>query len=249
MKIRFAVIAGLTCLVAGVFSLPAGAQSGAGAGTGQTTTSSASQTQTTVTTQTSPSHTMPGQTYHRPDRADKFKSFAFDSFGPYAWIGSAIGGGIQQADNSAPEWGGGIGAYGVRFANTFGQNLVMQGTRYSLSSLLREDTIYYRCECDGFAPRLKHALISTVTARKGEDGHTVFSIPNLVAPYAAGEAAANLWYPGRYGPKDGFRLGNYNLLVQAGLNVAYEFIYGGPHTLLSQHHIPILSNATGSNSN
>lgn len=248
MKIRCVVSTVFACLIAGAFSLPAGAQSGAGAGTGNTTTTS-SQTQATATVQSTPRHTMPGQTYHRPTHTEKFKSFAFDSFGPYAWIGSAIGGGIQQADNSAPEWGGGIGAYGVRFANTFGQNLIAQGTRYSLSSLLREDTIYYRCECDGFAPRLKHALISTVTARKGEDGHTVFSIPNLVAPYAAGEAAANLWYPSRYGPKDGFRYGNYNLLIQAGLNVAYEFIYGGPHTFLSQHHIPILSNATGSTSN
>jgi len=244
MKIRFAVLTGLTYLVAGIFSLPAGAQSGAGAGTGQTATSS----QTTVTTQTTRS-VQPGQTYHKPTHGEKFKSYAFDSFGPYAFFASAVGGAIQQADNSAPEWGGGADAYGVRVANTFGINLVTQTTRYSLSELFREDTIYYRCECDGFVPRLKHALISTVTARKGEDGHRVFSIPNLVAPYAGGEAAANLWYPSRYGPKDGFRYGNYNLLVQAGLNVAYEFIYGGPHTMLGQHHVPILSNATGSKSN
>jgi hypothetical protein len=46
---------------------------------------------------------------------------------------------------------------------------------------------------------------------------------------------------------DGFRNGNYNLLVQAGLNVALEFIWGGPHTLLSQHHVPVVSNVTGSN--
>ena len=38
----------------------------------------------------------------------------------------------------------------------------------------------------------------------------------------------------------------YNLLAQAGLNLALEFIYGGPHTLLSHHHVPVVSNATGS---
>ena len=48
---------------------------------------------------------------------------------------------------------------------------------------------------------------------------------------------------------DGFRMGNYNLLIQGGLNLALEFIYGGPHTLLSHHHVPILSNATGSKPN
>jgi hypothetical protein len=248
MKIRCVVSPVFACLVAGVFSLPAGAQSGAGAGTSQTPSSSQTQT-TTVTTQTSPSHVQPGQTYHRPTHTEKFKAFAFDSFGPYAILGSAVGGAIQQADNTPPEWThdpGGAAAYGQRVANTFGINLVTQTTRYGLSVLFREDTIYYRCECDGFAPRLKHALISTVTARKGEDGHRVFSIPNLVAPYAGGEAAANLWFPSRYGPKDGFRYGNYNLAVQAGLNVALEFIYGGPHTLLSRHHVPVLSGATGS---
>jgi hypothetical protein len=35
-------------------------------------------------------------------------------------------------------------------------------------------------------------------------------------------------------------------LAQAGLNLALEFIYGGPHTLLSHHHVPVVSNATGS---
>jgi hypothetical protein len=55
-----------------------------------------------------------------------------------------------------------------------------------------------------------------------------------------------LWFPSRYGAKDGFRIGNYNLLAQAGLNLALEFIYGGPHTLLSHHHVPVVSNATGS---
>src|ERR1700723_1317193 len=245
MKIRSAVGAVIAVLAAGILATPAGAQSGAGAGTGQTSTSS---TQTTVTVQT-PSHTMPGQTYQRPTHTQKFKSYAFDSFGPYAIIGSAVGGAIQQADNAPPEWShdpGGAAAYGQRVANTFGINLVTQTTRYGLSELFREDTIYYRCECDGFVPRLKHALISTVTARKGEDGHRVFSIPNLVAPYAGGEAAANLWYPSRFGPKDGFRYGNYNLLVQAGLNVALEFIYGGAHPVLRANPFPGLLTANGS---
>jgi hypothetical protein len=91
-------------------------------------------------------------------------------------------------------------------------------------------------------------LISTVTARKGEEGHRLFSFPALVAPYAGTEAAALLWFPSRYDAMDGFRMGNYNLLAQAGLNLALEFIYGGPHTLLSHLHVPVLSNATGSHS-
>jgi hypothetical protein len=31
-----------------------------------------------------------------------------------------------------------------------------------------------------------------------------------------------------------------------GMNLGLEFIWGGPHTLLSKVHVPIVSNATGS---
>jgi hypothetical protein len=194
--------------------------------------------------------------YHRPSEHEKLRNYAFDSFGPYAFLGSAFSAGIAQASNTShalnagipPDWGQGWDSYGARFGSDFGINLVTQTTRYSLAEAFRQDTIFYRCECSGFMPRLKHALISTVTARKGQDGHRVFSLPALVAPYAGTEAAALLWYPSRYNAMDGFRMGNYNVLAQVGLNLALEFIYGGPHTLLSHHHVPVISNATGSHS-
>jgi hypothetical protein len=37
---------------------------------------------------------------------------------------------------------------------------------------------------------------------------------------------------------DAFRMGNYNLAAAAAQNLALEFIYGGPHTLLGRAHIP-----------
>jgi hypothetical protein len=194
--------------------------------------------------------------YYRPSEHDKLRNYAFDSFGPYAFVGSVFSAGIAQGSTTShaqnagipPDWGQGWDSYGARFGSDFGINLITQTTRYSLAEAFRQDTIFYRCECTGFLPRLKHALISTVTARKGADGRRVFSLPALVAPYAGTEAAILLWYPSRYEPQDGFRMGNYNLLVQAGLNLALEFIYGGPHTLLSHHHVPVISNATGSHS-
>jgi hypothetical protein len=50
------------------------------------------------------------------------------------------------------------------------------------------------------------------------------------------------WYPDRFGAKDGFRIGNYSLLVYAGGNIALEFLHSGPHSLLSRMH---LNNAHG----
>jgi hypothetical protein len=175
--------------------------------------------------------------YHRPTEKEKFHNYVFDAFGPYPIIGAAIAGGINQADNSPPEWGGGSRGYAQRFGSNFGIALITTTSRYTMAAAFREDTIYYRCSCSGFFPRLEHALISTVTARRGEDGHRTISMAAIASPYIGTEAAVYGWYPGRFDSMDGFRMGNYNLAVYAASNVALEFIYGGPHTLLSHVHL------------
>ena len=180
-----------------------------------------------------PSYPSPILAYTRPTEKEKLRLFAFDAFGPYAFGEAMLAGGFQQATNSPPEWGGGAKPFAERVASDFGIQLVTTTTRYGMAEILREDAAYYRCECRGLFPRLSHALISTLTARRGEDGHTVFSVPGLVSPYA-GTMTALAWYPDRFGVKDGFRMGNYNLAGQAVQNLAFEFIYGGPHTLFSR---------------
>jgi len=252
MRMRLALLVLLICFCTVAWSVPVYAQGGAGAGTSpgqQQTTPPPPQQQSSQPGIMSPhaAHVQPGEPYRRPTEKEKLRSWAFISFGPYPFAVAAVAGAVQQADKAAPEWGQGWDAYGVRVANSFGINLVTQTTRYGLAEVFHEDTLFYRCECSGFGHRLEHALLSTVSARRGEDGHRAFSFASLAAPYAGGEVAALTWYPSRYNAKDGFRYGNYNLAVQAGLNVALEFIYGGPHTFLGRHHVPVLSNATGSN--
>jgi hypothetical protein len=178
--------------------------------------------------------------YTKPDFGQRFHNYLFDSFGPYALIGAGIAAGVTQANNAPPEWGQGAQGYGYRYASNFGINLVATSARYGLAEILREDTIYYRCECSGFFPRFGHAVISTVTARRGADGHRTISFSNIAAPYAGTETAALGWYPGRYNAMDGFRMGNYLLATYGGLNLLKEFIYGGPHTLVK--NVPMLGN-------
>jgi hypothetical protein len=161
----------------------------------------------------------------------------FDAYGPYPAVGAALAAGITQADNTPPEWKQGAAGYGKRFASNFGIAAVTTTTRYALARAFREDTLYYRCECKGMLPRLSYAVLSAFTSRRGEDGHRVFSFPALVAPYAGTMTAVYAWYPGRYGAKDAFRMGNYTLLGYVGGNVALEFIYSGPHSLLHRMHL------------
>jgi hypothetical protein len=185
----------------------------------------------------STSPAQPDLTYVRPSEKIRLHNYLFDAFGPYPIAGAALASGINQAYNSPPEWGQGAAGYGRRFGSDFGIAVVTTTTRYALAHAFREDTLYYRCECKGVFPRLRHALISTFTGRRGDDGHRVFSFPALVAPYAGTMTAVYAWYPNRYDAKDAFRMGNYSLLGYAGENVALEFIYSGPHSLLSRMHL------------
>jgi hypothetical protein len=170
--------------------------------------------------------------YTRPTEKEKLQLFEFDAFGPYAFAKATFAGGFQQATREPPEWGTGWDAFGVRVASSFGIQLVTTTARYGMAEILHEDAAYYRCECKGILPRVRHAVVSTLMGRHGEDGHYEFSYSGLVSPYA-GTMSALAWYPGRFGVKDGFRMGNYNLAGQAVQNLAFEFIYGGPHTLFS----------------
>ncbi|MGA8102381.1 MAG: hypothetical protein WB869_09525 [Candidatus Acidiferrales bacterium] len=184
----------------------------------------------------SPIHPQLDLMYRRPSEKIKLRNYFFDAFGPYPIVAAAALGGINQAYKTPPEWGQGMGAYGERVGSDFGIAMVTTTTRYALAEAFREDTLYYRCECKGVLPRLGHAMVSTVTARRGDDGHRVLSFSALVAPYAGSMTAVYGWYPNRYGVKDGLRMGNYTLLVYAGVNIIREFMRGGPHALMGLDH-------------
>ncbi len=178
-----------------------------------------------------------GLAYTRPTQKTKIYHYLFDAFGPYPIVSAAITVGIGQAMNSPPEWGQGAEGYGRRFASNFRIAAVGTTTRYALSEAFKEDALYYRCECKGVLPRLGHAVISTLTARRGEDGHRVFSVPALVAPYAGTMTAIYGWYARHYGVRDALRKGNYNMLEYVGANISLEFLSSAPHSLRNRLHL------------
>ncbi len=184
--------------------------------------------------------TNPGKldlTYVRPTEKMKVNNYAFDAFGPYPIAGAGVTAGINQLNNAPPEWGQGATGFGKRFGSDFGIAAIGTTTRYGLAEAFKEDTLYYRCDCGGPFPRLRHAVISSLTGRSGPDGHRVFSFSALAAPYAGSMIAVYVWYPDRFGAKDAFRMGNYSLLSYVGGNIALEFFYSGPHALISRMHL------------
>jgi hypothetical protein len=175
--------------------------------------------------------------YVRPTQKAMGRNYLFDAYGPYPIVGAGLVAAFHQESNAPPEWQQGSEGYGKRFGSDFAIATVGTTTRYGLSEAFKEDALYYRCECRGFLPRLSHAALSTLTARRGEDGHRVFSLPALVAPYAGSMTAVYGWYPDRFGAKDAFRIGNYSLLLEMAGNISLEFLYSGPHSLLHRMHL------------
>jgi hypothetical protein len=182
-------------------------------------------------------------TYTPPTQAIMLHNYVFDAFGPYPIAASALTAGANQFSNEPPEWHQGVEGYSKRLGSDFGIVAVGTTTRYALAEAFKVDTLYYRCECSGVFPRVEHAAVSTLTGRRGSDGHRVFSFPSLVAPYAGTMTAVYGWYPNRFGAKDAFRMGNYSLLGYAAGNVVLEFFYSGPHSLLSRMHLNNLHGA------
>lgn len=186
--------------------------------------------------------TNPELAYERPTEKTKVRNYTFNAYGPDPFVGAGLAAGINQLNNAPPEWHQGAEGFGRRFGSDFAIAAIGTSARYGLSEVFREDALYYRCECRGGLPRLSHAVLSTLIARRGMDGHRVFSFPALVAPYAGSFAAVYGWYPDRFGAKDAFRVGNYNLLAYMAGNISLELLYSSPRSLLSRMH---LNNAHG----
>jgi hypothetical protein len=169
--------------------------------------------------------------YIRPTADQRFHDYVENAVGPVAFAGAAVSGAIDQGLDFQKAWGQGWNAYGVRVASNLGISMVAATTQYGLAEAFHEDTAYYHCTCTGFGRRFAHAAISSVTARRGDDGHRVFSLAMTVSPFVGPMVAANAWIPTHNGPHLGLVMGEHNLLGQFAQDEALEFLYGGPHTV------------------
>jgi hypothetical protein len=91
--------------------------------------------------------------------------------------------------------------------------------RHGLAALMHRSTEYRRCECQGFGPKVEHALLETFTDRRA-DGSRALSIPRITAAYAGGFSRM-AWEPDR-SPGDVARSTTISLGFTAFFNVARE---------------------------
>jgi hypothetical protein len=169
-----------------------------------------------------PRQSLPG--YTPATETENLHNYLWEAFGPYPLVITAFITGYHQARHNPPDWREGAAGYGERYASDFSVSAINVSTRYTLAEAMDEDVYYYRCDCSGLWPRLRHAVVSVVVARNRITGRQAFALPGLIAPYAGPLIATSTWYPSRYSPKDGFRMGNYGLVDYAIGNIGLEFL-------------------------
>ena len=162
--------------------------------------------------------------YTPPTQKERFHGYLSWMFAPLPLSSAMFISGVHQAQRNPPDWQSGWAGFGQRLSSNLGTEMANATARYAISEALQEDTLYYPCPCRGLWPRIFYAVSTSFVARRGADGHRVFGVPEVLAPYAGPFASVYGWYPSRYGWKDAFRLGSHGLLTEIGTNISIEFL-------------------------
>jgi hypothetical protein len=126
--------------------------------------------------------------------SQKFRLFFRSATDPWAYILSAAGAGIDQADNSFPEYGQGAEGYGKRFgaayADYFTGNFFGNAV---LTSLFREDPRYFQKGTGSYIGRVLWAASGTIWCKR-DSGTWGPNYANVLGNLI-GSSISNVYYP------------------------------------------------------
>jgi hypothetical protein len=166
--------------------------------------------------------------YRFPTGGEELRAWALNAFGPSAIAGSATSAAWGQwVTDEPPEWTGDGRGFAQRFGAASLTTAITETSFSLLSAAMRQDPRYYRCPHAGLGPRLAHALKLTFMARR-PDGSAVFSVAKTASPFVGPLVTRTTIYPERYTCGDGALSGAYAVLMNAGWNLAREFVLKAP---------------------
>jgi len=152
----------------------------------------------------------------------RLSNYLMATIGPVPIFRAAATAAYEQGLHRPDEWQLGSYGYAKRVGSQMAQNGVRTTLTYATSSLLREDNRYFACACQGFGPRLGHALKSTFTARR--NGREVFSVSSTTG-IVGSSVISRVWMPPSWqgGRNVGESIG-FGFLGAAAMNVVREFL-------------------------
>ena len=126
--------------------------------------------------------------------SQKFDLWFHSAIDPFTFAVAGIDAGIEQADNTYPEYNQGFEGFAKRFGASYADSV--DGNLWGnaiLPSLLHQDPRYFRLGHGKTTRRLVYAALSTVRC-KGDNGRWQPSYSNIGGNLIGG-AISNLYYP------------------------------------------------------
>jgi len=153
-----------------------------------------------------------------------------DAFDPVRFVGTGIGAGIEQANNSFKGYGQGAAGYGKRYAALYGDGLFSDILSHAVfPSIFHQDPRYFYQGTGTFKSRFYHAISFAVVIR-GDRGNIVPNYSYLLGDLTAG-AISNAYYPhADRGPGLVFTNTAIGIAGRAAVSLAREFILSRPTT-------------------
>ncbi len=154
--------------------------------------------------------------------SERWRAYFLGAFGPAAIARAALAGGLTQWTGNPKEWGGGAGAFGERFGNSYAEHIIRKTLESGAAAVLREDNRYVRSTGAGFIPRTKHAVLSAFVARN-DAGQEHFAYSRVGGALGA-SFISRIWQPPST-TTSGDAAVNFglNMLANMGWNVVKEF--------------------------
>ena len=149
--------------------------------------------------------------------SQKFDLWYHAATDPFTFATAAIDAGIEQAEDTYPEYNQGVAGFGKRFGAAYADNV--DGNFWGnavLPVILRQDPRYFRLGHGSFKKRLWYSAISTVRC-KGDNGKWQPNYSN-VGGNLIGGAISNLYYPASDR--------GVGLIFERGLTVSAEGAFG-----------------------
>jgi hypothetical protein len=150
------------------------------------------------------------------------QKYVWSTLGTDGAIHATITSGLDQWRENPPEWRTDATGYSKRWASEYAESAIGDTAKYTVARILHHDPAFTRCECSGFARRLRHALDAPFMART-RDGKRVLSPASLAGVLAGHVVSSTTWYPARHGARDGLQHAGVSLITKMGVGVFKEF--------------------------
>ena len=150
------------------------------------------------------------------------RKYVWSTLGLDGAIHATLASGLDQIRGEPTEWGDGADGYARRWASDYAESAIADTTKYAIARMFNHDPSFTRCECDGIARRLGHAIDAPFMSRT-RNGKRVLSAASLAGILAGSVVPAATWYPAPLGTRDGLKHAATSLISKIAVDVFKEF--------------------------